>query len=498
MRGGPRGKEARALLIGSPFFTHALQGLRSRQSERRITALHALARLDGAEVVRPLLSQLEAEEEEVREEAAKALSSLKDERAVELILSLWRDHPLDLVAEALVRHGPTIIPQVGPLVTHADPLMRFWAVEVLKRLKATEGAPFLLDGLLDPQVAVRANAARALGEVGSKDLSPLMTLLRLDSAYEVRVQAAESLMKVGDKAGMLAVQEAFLNLGAGYFPWDAAVQLWKTFVRCLKQAESLSDCLGRASTLPVESLRRWLGIGVTARDIETLTVALHYVPEQAQEITDALARAVVMHGEEAILQDVVQQLSRPGIYPVAALKALRGLSFSSSSTARLSAELGPLLQSPEEEVRSGIKALMSRWGESWPESPEAKQNVRVSVVHECKCCRLGLRIMLELEGVEVVGEAGSAEEGESMVTQLPPDAVVFCSTSLPDFSRFLEQLNKQYPTVAVVFIIEEPGSEVPPQALKGRRAALTTRLATAELCLDALRSVATGASSAGG
>ena len=491
---GPNRRKMRALLISSPLFTQALQGLRAAKVERRIKALHALAKLDGAEVVRPLLSQLEAEEEAVREEAIKGLASLHDGRAVELLLSLWSAHPLELVAEALVRHGPTIIPKVGPLVTHRDHVIRYWAVEVLKQLQAPEVAPFLSDALRDSQVVVRANAARALGEVGSKEVQPLISLLRRDPAYEVRVQAGESLTRVGGPHGKVALQEAFLDLGEEYLPWDAAVQLWRTYVSCLEKVDGLHTCLRRASTLPAEAFGRWLLVGATACDIRTLILGLHYLPEaQSRQVCDALDRAVVMHGEEAILQGVIQLLSRPGLSQVAALKALDRMHLSCSSMARLSAELSPLLQASQEEVRSRAQSLVSRWEQTLPPAFGAPEKLKVFLADESRLFRQGVRLILEVEGVDVVGEAETAEEAQSLLPEVPQEAVIFCSTGLPGHDGLLARLNKERPDIAVVFVQEASDGDGRHMSFQETPFPYITRACTSETVLSTLYSLADGA-----
>jgi len=83
----------------------------------------------------------------------------------------------------------------------------------------------------------------------------------------------------------------------------------------------------------------------------------------------------------------------------------------------------------------------------------APEPIRVLLVDDHPMVREGLRSMLSEEGIEVVGEAGSAEEGLGRCAQLLPD-VVLLDMQLPgeDGLHFLERLQKVQPGVAVLIV----------------------------------------------
>ncbi len=98
----------RPFLVQSMFFDHALRELQHSEA-RRIEAIRTLAQLDGLEVVAPLISQLSSDYRKVREEAVSALASLSEDAAIELLVSYWREDSNELLEEALLRRGPSII-----------------------------------------------------------------------------------------------------------------------------------------------------------------------------------------------------------------------------------------------------------------------------------------------------------------------------------------------------------------------------------------------------
>ncbi len=90
---------------------------------------------------------------------------------------------------------------------------------------------------------------------------------------------------------------------------------------------------------------------------------------------------------------------------------------------------------------------------------DAPEPIRVLLVDDHPMVREGLRSMLSEEGIEVVGEAGSAEEALGRCAELTPD-VVLLDMQLPgeDGLHVLKELQKLQPGVAalVVSMHDEP------------------------------------------
>lgn len=79
-----------------------------------------------------------------------------------------------------------------------DPQVRQYAALLLGQLKESEGIDPLLRALRDPDIKVRAQAAKALGEIGDLSVDPVVTLLN-DPDWKIRYRAAEALGMTGSK-----------------------------------------------------------------------------------------------------------------------------------------------------------------------------------------------------------------------------------------------------------------------------------------------------------
>ena len=78
---------------------------------------------------------------------------------------------------------------------------------------------------------------------------------------------------------------------------------------------------------------------------------------------------------------------------------------------------------------------------------------RVLIVDDAVMTRGILRLMLEIEGCDVIGEAGVAGDVLALVERLQPD-IVFLDINLPDGNGIavLRRLRAAWPQVAVVMI----------------------------------------------
>jgi DNA-binding NarL/FixJ family response regulator len=78
---------------------------------------------------------------------------------------------------------------------------------------------------------------------------------------------------------------------------------------------------------------------------------------------------------------------------------------------------------------------------------------QVLIVDDAAMTRGILRLMLEIEGFEVVAEAADAAEAIDTVRRHTPD-IVFLDINLPDASGLavLEELRREFPEVAVIMI----------------------------------------------
>jgi HEAT repeat protein len=169
-------------------------GLPSRH-ERKVKAemarAHAL-HIDGNVVglIHMLDSDLRGQSDHsiVRSHAAGRLGRIGDPRAIPYLMEM-RDDPEEMVRASVIR--------------------------ALGRLKAKEAEGFLLETLDDPSALLRMSAASALGHIGAVDAIPrLWKSLDSDPDPEVRVQAVESLVILGDESARDRVPEALSKIQA--------------------------------------------------------------------------------------------------------------------------------------------------------------------------------------------------------------------------------------------------------------------------------------------
>jgi|GEM_PF-4833893 len=473
--GGIR-SEVKAFLTSSAVFPRLLEMLQSRQLSIKLNAMKTLSSIDGPAVVEPLLSQLFQSDPAIRDAAVASLTSLEDPSALDLILSRWSDYPMDLVAEALSRKGPGVVPKVGPLVTHASASVRAYSVEVLRRIKSTESARFIADALRDPQPAVRANAAAALGEAHAGYVGPLVQSLFSDPAPEVRCQASLSLGKLGSPDAAQALSKAFVGLGDVFLPWDSTVLLWKAYKNSLEEMGALDSTLRSIADLKPDGLDRWFRIAVTAGDMDVVFRAVEAAPQTAEKGRESLVQAVLLHGEDFVFQRLVSALSGHPPHLMGARTAMQGMRWSKANEDRLAAEFKGVLDGPGRPVwDSGTAVTRERQGSgstinnpevkakaeapvTAPSRPENLESLNlitmgpVLVMDEEPRRRHMTRTQLERQGLAVLGEAGDPQEVNSMLESLPAHTVVICSASFPGALWILRDLMLIFPEVGVVLV----------------------------------------------
>jgi cyclophilin family peptidyl-prolyl cis-trans isomerase/HEAT repeat protein len=111
-------------------------------------------------------------------------------------------------------------------LSHRDPAVRARAVLAVGRLQDSTSAPSLLPLLADPVVAVRREAAFALGQIGRREARAGLEHALEDHDPEVVDLALEAIGKLGDHASTPAVTR-FLDSGSALLRRDAAVALWR-------------------------------------------------------------------------------------------------------------------------------------------------------------------------------------------------------------------------------------------------------------------------------
>jgi len=282
-----------------------------------------LAEKGGPEAVEPILSQLSSPHPAQVEAAMEAIGSLRDEGALARLFSLVPFYPQELIAEALLRYGSGIIPQVGPLVTADDPTLRAWAVDLLCQIEAPSVEVFLREALGDPQALVRAQAALALAGRGQAT-GELLALLRYETEVSVKCALAEALAEAGRKDASPVLEDALLQLADLPLPWDARMRLWQSLVKALEKLGSLEKAVKRLASFSPTSLQRWLEIGVVLVDVDVLCLVLYCLGAR-QETVAALEKVRQDYGQRLLSEGLEKGLARGGVHREAALESIKRL-----------------------------------------------------------------------------------------------------------------------------------------------------------------------------
>jgi tetratricopeptide (TPR) repeat protein len=317
--------------------------------KRRLEALRLLAQKDSPEVVEPLLSAVASVDPVVEEAAMGALSSLRNEQALDRLISLAPRYAKE-VAEVLFRRGQAAIPKIGPLVRSDDPVIQAWAVDMLRRIESPQGQIYLKEALLSPQALVRAAAAVALAERGQAR-EELLDLLRFETDTWAKCQLIDAVAQAGLEEAAPLLEEALRQLADLPLPWDARTRLWQSLIRDLKALGYLEKALRQLAFSSTASLKRWLDIPVTLGDVEALCLTFYYSVADRREVLAALERARRLHGQESIVQGLAKAMAQGQIPAEIALQIVRGLYVSGEAARRLLPELSALGQQKEEPVR---------------------------------------------------------------------------------------------------------------------------------------------------
>lgn len=118
---------------------------------------------------------------------------------------------------------------------------------------------------------------------------------------------------------------------------------------------------------------------------------------------------------------------------------------------------------------------------------------RVLIVHDHELLRDALRTSLELEGIEVVGEATDGEEAAVMAETLEPDVVVLDPTlTAMDDAPVAETVNRRCPGTRIVVLRTHEDARRVATALEAGAEALMTKFLSMTNVVSLVRSAGNG------
>lgn len=223
---------------------------------RRVSALSVVTRIRSPQIHELLRQALTERDRDIAGAAVVLLGRLQDRQAAEiLVLALCRNwYSAARIATQLDHFKIPLADILLPLVVDASPQVRYWAVSLLARYRNVDylgqlialmvndpdasvrkavaktlgtvggphAAPTALKLLDDPVDFVRANAARALGNLAQVSLAGSVTPLLADREWGVRLAAREALVAMGP--GVRRVVAAQLN-SPDTFARDSAAEV---------------------------------------------------------------------------------------------------------------------------------------------------------------------------------------------------------------------------------------------------------------------------------
>src|SRR5439155_1820480 len=168
------------------------RALRSDDANLKYAAALKAASVASPKLVKALVRQIDAPDDNLRNKSIRALGLIGDKRAEPALLALLpkvRDaRLLNNVAFALERiDRPAFFAEVERLITHKQAVIRMNAAFVVGDVRRADGAPLLARALADPSDRVRLEAIEAAAKL--PDPAPLLRQALHDASEGVRLQS---------------------------------------------------------------------------------------------------------------------------------------------------------------------------------------------------------------------------------------------------------------------------------------------------------------------
>jgi HEAT repeat protein len=148
---------------------------------------------------------------QVRQYAALLLGQLKESEGIDPLIHALRDPDKKVRAQAVKALGEIGNPSVDSLILLLDDTdwkVRYRAAEVLGIIGSTKAVPFLIATLDDPKDHVRYMAAKAIGETGSGKAENALIVRLSDENEFVRRGVVTALGKTGGIAARMALKDS--------------------------------------------------------------------------------------------------------------------------------------------------------------------------------------------------------------------------------------------------------------------------------------------------
>lgn len=199
-------------------FDDVLQALHSHDEEIREEAARALGELGDRRAVNPLIELLNDDNRYVRREAAKSLGKIGDEKAIPALISALKDedrYGREGAAEGLGEMGENAYSPLIRAMNDSDWHVRMGAAIALRIIGNKDALKVLIPAMNDENRFVRREVIKSLGRIGDHSVVNTLISALKDPDRSVRLRAVSALSKCNDKRVIEPLIEALNDEDSG-------------------------------------------------------------------------------------------------------------------------------------------------------------------------------------------------------------------------------------------------------------------------------------------
>jgi len=199
-------------------FDDVVRALQSHDEEVREEAARALGDLGDRRAVNPLIELLGDDNRYVRREAAKSLGKIGDEHAIPALINALKDedrYGREGAAEGLGGMGEKAFPSLIRAIKDEDWHVRMGAAIAFRIIGDKDALKVLIPAMKDENRFVRREVIKSLGRIGDHSVIDTLIAALKDPDRSVRLRAVSALSKCNDKRVIEPLIEALNDEDSG-------------------------------------------------------------------------------------------------------------------------------------------------------------------------------------------------------------------------------------------------------------------------------------------
>jgi len=199
-------------------FDDVVRALQSHDEEVREEAARALGELGDRRAVNPLIELLGDDNRYVRREAAKSLGKIGDEHAIPALINALKDedrYGREGAAEGLGGMGEKAFSSLIRAIKDDDWHVRMGAAIAFRIIGDKDALKVLIPAMKDENRFVRREVIKSLGRIGDHSVIDTLIAALKDPDRSVRLRAVSALSKCNDKRVIEPLIEALNDEDSG-------------------------------------------------------------------------------------------------------------------------------------------------------------------------------------------------------------------------------------------------------------------------------------------